>query len=75
MEAFNDLQGISICLKSFAKFLLISYKQSPDSSCLLTDLVQHEDSNNDEKLDYSEFQSAFNKLFSMFSLEFFKLQI
>lgn len=34
---------------------------------MLTDLMQHEDTNSDEKLDYSEFQTAFNKLFSEFA--------
>ncbi|XP_075676316.1 follistatin-related protein 5-like [Dermatophagoides pteronyssinus] len=39
--------------------------KSPDSVCLLTDLMQHEDIDDDDKLDYTEFQAAFNKLFSV----------
>ncbi|KAJ6217952.1 hypothetical protein RDWZM_009109 [Blomia tropicalis] len=60
LDGNNDGQ---ITLNELWKHSMI-YK-SPDSSCLLTDLMQHEDTNSDEKLDYSEFQSAFNKLFSV----------
>ncbi|KAI1309454.1 Follistatin-related protein 5 [Halotydeus destructor] len=33
--------------------------------CLLTDLLQHEDKNQDEVLDYSEFQDAFANLYTV----------
>ncbi|CAG2111978.1 unnamed protein product, partial [Medioppia subpectinata] len=35
-----------------------------DSACLLTELLLHEDTNHDENLDFSEFQNAFNKLYT-----------
>ncbi|RWS22742.1 follistatin-related protein 5-like protein, partial [Leptotrombidium deliense] len=35
------------------------------SPCLLTDLLQHEDSNEDDFLDFTEFQNAFNKLYTI----------
>ncbi|KAF7487903.1 Follistatin-related protein 5 [Sarcoptes scabiei] len=52
-----------ITLQELWKHSMI-YKSS-DSECLLTDLMQHEDLDDDDKLDYSEFQSAFNKIFSV----------
>ncbi|XP_054165194.1 follistatin-related protein 5-like [Oppia nitens] len=42
------------------------YKPADTSStCILTELLVHEDSNRDENLDFSEFQNAFNKLYSV----------
>ncbi|RWS12871.1 follistatin-related protein 5-like protein, partial [Dinothrombium tinctorium] len=44
------------------------YKPEPASPCLLTDLLPHEDSNEDDFLDFTEFQNAFNKLYTAITM-------
>ena len=41
------------------------YRPGVNSPCILTDLLQHEDKNQDDFLDFNEFQTAFNNLFTI----------